>query len=159
MSDSLICNSCDSELETESDYCYKCGEIFVDKISCSRHSELAAKGVCTICGEPFCKKCGHTVNNIFLCNEHDSYEIYEGMARVYGTSDEQELHYLKSCLEAEGLHPFAYSRKATNLHYGGINSSFFKSPNDTNNIIVNEIKLLVPCGEVLEAERIIGEIK
>lgn len=144
-----ICSNCDFEVENNSDYCPRCGTLFIEDVKCEYHPQEQAEGVCVICCKPFCNIDGYLVNNVFLCNEHDSYEIYEGMARVFGTSDEVQIQYVKNYLEENNLHPFLYSRKASPMHLGGTDYSLFKPSGDFH--IINEIKLMVPCGEVLEA--------
>ena len=159
MSDKLLCDFCGTEISNDSEFCTKCGTIFIDDVSCFNHSDDDAKGVCAICHQAYCKRCGLRVNGIFLCNEHSHYEIYEGMARVFGSSDEQKINYLKSILEENNLHPFLYSRKSTPLNLGGpdyLAAAHLTGDRDGN--VVYEIKLLVPCSEVLQAEKIIDEI-
>lgn len=153
-----ICTNCDIEATDDSDYCPRCGTLFLENVKCEIHPDVDAEGVCVICAKPFCNKCGHNVNKVFLCNEHNGYEIYEGMARVFGTSDAVQVEYIKSCLDQESFHPFVYSRKSSPLHLGGSDYSLFRASGDFDGHIINEIKLLVPCGEVLEAEKLILEI-
>ena len=153
-----LCTNCSFEADDDSDYCPRCGTLFIENIKCETHSKDKAEGVCVICGKPFCDKCVYPVNNIFLCNVHDGYEIYEGMARVFGTSDEIQIQYVKSCLEENSFHPFVYSRKSSPMHLGGTDYSLFRASGDFDGHIINEIKLMVPCSEVLEAEKLISEI-
>ena len=96
MSEKLLCDFCGTEATNDSEFCTKCGTIFIDNVDCFIHPDDDAKGVCAICHQAYCKKCGLRVNGIFLCNEHSHYEIYEGMASVFGSSDEQKINYLKS---------------------------------------------------------------
>jgi hypothetical protein len=98
------------------------------------------------------------VNGIFLCNEHSDYEIYEGMARIFGSSDEQQVNLYKSALEENNLHPFIFQRKASPLSLGSGDYTLFRASGDAGGHIINEIKLMVPCSEVLVAEKIIDEI-
>ena len=158
MPDKLLCDFCGTEISNDAEFCGKCGTIFIDDASCFNHSDDDAKGVCTICHQAYCKRCGLRVNGVFLCNEHSDYEIYEGMARVFGSSDEQQVSYLKSILEENNLHPFLYSRKASPLSIGGVDYSLFRASGEYDGHIINEIKLMVPCSEVLQAELIIDEI-
>ena len=153
-----ICDNCELGIEESSEFCPKCGALFIEDTYCENHPKVEAGGVCVICSLPFCEKCGHRVNNIFLCNEHDGYEIYEGMARVFGSSDEVQISYLKECMVENNLHPFIYSRKSSPLHLGGTDYSLFRASGDFNGHLINEIKLMIPCSEVLEAEKIIKEI-
>ncbi len=153
-----LCTNCSFEADDDSDYCPRCGTLFIENVKCETHSKDEAEGVCVICRKPFCDKCVYPVNNIFLCNEHDGYEIYEGMARVFGTSDEIQIQYVKSCLEENSFHPFVYSRKSSPMHLGGADYSLFRASGDFDGHIINEIKLMVPCSEVLEAEKLISEI-
>jgi len=144
----IKCTSCGTVVEDDSDYCPRCGTLLIDNIFCVSHKQVEAAGVCLICGEPFCKKCGHRMSNVFLCNLHNHYEIYEGMARVYGTSDEVQIHFVKHCLEEESLHPYIFSVES---YLGGTDYMMFRSSGQ-----MNEIKLMVPCAEVLQAEEIIA---
>jgi hypothetical protein len=45
------------------------------------------------------------------------------------------------------------------MHLGGTDYSLFRASGDFNGHIINEIKLLVPCPEVLSAEKIISELE
>ena len=153
-----LCDNCELGIKEDSEYCPRCGTLFINGTYCENHPKVEAGGVCVICSLPFCERCGHRVNNVFLCNVHDSYEIYEGMARVFVSSDEAQLLYLKECLEENGLHPFVYSRKSSPMHLGGSDYSLFRASGDFNGHLINEIKLMVPCSEVLDAEKIITEI-
>ena len=153
-----LCTNCRFEADNDSDYCPCCGTLFIENVKCETHPDDKAEGVCVICGNPFCSNCGHSVNNIFLCNEHDGYEIYEGMARVFGTSDEIQIQYVNKYLEENDLHPFIYSKKSSPMHLGGTDYSLFRAAGDSSGHILNEIKLMVPCNEVLEAKNLISEI-
>jgi hypothetical protein len=44
------------------------------------------------------------------------------------------------------------------MHLGGTDYSLFRASGDFDGHIINEIKLMVPCSEVLEAEKLISEI-
>jgi len=153
-----LCANCSFEADEDSDYCPRCGTLFIENIKCENHTKEEAEGVCVICGKPFCSDCCHSVNNIFLCNAHNNYEIYEGMAKVFGTSDEIQIHYVKSCLEENSFHPFIYSKKSTPMQLGGNDQSLINLSGSGKEIIINEIKLLVPCGEILEAKNLISEL-
>ena len=153
-----ICNNCKYKIEETSEFCPKCGSLFITEIYCENHPQLEASGVCPICSLPFCENCGCKVNDTFLCNVHKNYEVYEGMARVFGSSDEVQISYLKECMEENNLHPFIYSRKSSPLHLGGTDYSLFRASGDFNGHLLNEIKLMVPCGEVLEAEKFLAEM-
>ena len=158
MPEKLFCDFCGTEISNDAEFCTKCGTIFIDDVSCFNHSDNEARGVCAICHQAYCKHCGLRVNNIFLCNEHSHYEIYEGMARVFGSSDEQQVNYYKTVLEENGLHPFIYERKASPLSLGGVDYSLFRASGEFDGHIINEIKLMVPCSEVLKAENIIDDL-
>jgi len=153
-----LCTNCSFEADDHSDYCPRCGTLFIENVNCEKHTTNNAKGVCVICGNPYCSDCGHSVKNIFLCNEHDGYEIYEGMARVFGTSDEVQIQYINKYLEENDLHPFVYSKKSSQMHLGGTDYSLFRAAGDYTGHILNEIKLMVPCNEVLEAKKLISEL-
>ncbi len=152
----LFCTNCNNPVKEDDDFCPECGSLFIDGVYCENHSENLAEGVCVICSTPYCRKCGAMSNNHFLCNSHDAYEIYEGMARVYGTLDEITAQYAKSCLENEGFHPVLFSREQL---YGGQRFVFkhFTSSESLGSI-VSEIKIMVPFQEVLEAEKVLCRI-
>ena len=154
------CNTCKLEIETDSDYCPRCGTIFIEEVKCENHPEIGAEGVCVICAKPCCEKCGYTYKDVFLCNEHVNTETYQGLAKVYGTVDEIQVHYVKQCLEDKGLHPFIFSKKSTALHLGGIDQPIIDSViNPGKNSVMNEIKLLIPFSEVIEALKTIDELE
>lgn len=153
----INCDNCELEIDEDSDFCPRCGALISKGVKCTNHPSADADYVCVICSEPFCKNCGTIVSGIFLCAQHDSYEIYEGMARVYGSSDVAQVNYIKACLEQESLHTFIYSRKASPMHLGGSDYSLFRASGDWH--IINEVKIMVPCSEVLAAEKIISELE
>ena len=70
-----LCDKCKLEIEADSDFCPRCGTIFIEDVKCENHPDIEAKGVCVICTRPVCNNCGIKVNNSFFCNEHDSTEI------------------------------------------------------------------------------------
>jgi hypothetical protein len=154
----FLCPRCAADVEPDSDFCPRCGSLFVDGAACLGHPSTAAIGVCAICSSPICAECGKLSGSTFLCNPHSSYEIYQGLARIYGSIDPVHAEFLQSCLEQERLHPFVYSRKASPIHIGGPEYTGFMSSGDSPRVIVNEFKLLVPCGEVLEAEALLKEL-
>lgn len=151
------CSACRSEIHEGDEFCTECGALFKEGIKCSVHSEKEAEGICIICCYPFCNQCGGRNNNRFLCNSHYDYEIYQGMARVYGDLDDTNVQYVKSCLEQEGIHPFIFCKVQPK---GGSRLVYFLygTDGDTNHI-VNEIKIMVPCQEVVAAEEILKELK
>lgn len=81
------------------------------------------------------------------------------MARVYGVSDEVTAQYASKCLEQEGLHPILYSRKASPISLGGADYTLFRASGEYDGHIINEIKVMVPCQEVLQAERVLGKLR
>ncbi|MCI0691071.1 hypothetical protein L0337_03580 [candidate division KSB1 bacterium] len=158
-SETLVCGHCKNPITESDEFCPKCGSIFEDNVFCANHPERDAKGVCIICCEALCAECGGRVNDLFLCKRHWQYEIIEGMARVFGSNDTALLQYAKSCLEQEGLHPFLFSRKATAFAGGAPEWTLFRSAGDYNGHFINEFKVLVPCQEVIKAERVLTDLK
>jgi len=154
---SLFCSNCNNPVKEDDDFCPECGTLIIDEVYCENHNNILAKGVCIICATPYCKKCGTMINNHFLCNFHNSYEIYEGMARIFGTLDDVTAQYVKSCLEQEGFHPIIFCRDHVK---GGPRFVYnlFEAKGDYMGNIVNEIKVMVPCQEVLDAEKILKNI-
>ena len=150
----LTCEVCNNHVKEDDDFCTNCGSLFIDDIFCKNHNNISADGVCIICNYPFCKKCGVKINNHFLCVEHSDYEIFEGMARVYGTIDDTTVQYVKTCLEQDGLHPVLLSNHSP-FGGAGFSYSLFKV---TGYSLGNEIKVMVPCQEVLKAEEVLKSI-
>ncbi len=159
MSENILCDYCGAQIAKETEFCLKCGTLLIDDVSCFNHPDEEARGICVICHQAYCKMCGLRVNGVFLCDQHSDYEIYEGMARVFGSSDEQQVNYYKSILEENSLHPFIYERKTSPLSIGGVDYSLFRASGDSRGQLINEIKLMVPCSEFLKAEKIIDELE
>ncbi len=152
------CSICKNQVDSDDEFCTECGTIFDDGINCSVHADIEAEGVCIICCLPFCNQCGANINKHFLCHTHSNYEIYQGMARVYGDLDDTNAQYVKSCLEQAGLHPFIYCKVQ---HKGGsrLVYSLYEANGDSAGHIVNEIKVMVPCQEIVTAEDTLRELK
>jgi len=153
----LTCEACNNSVKEDDDFCPYCGSLFIDEIFCENHIDILADGVCIICYIPFCKKCGAKINNHFLCNQHSNYEIYEGMAKVYGTLDNTSAQYAKTCLEQDGLHPVLFCRHSP---YGGSGFAYslFEAAGDYLGNAVTEIKVMVPCQEALKAKEVLKYI-
>lgn len=151
------CESCKSVVKESFEFCPECGSIF-KKALCENHPVEEATGVCIICSLPFCSECGGNVNDKFLCEDHSGYEIYQGMARVYGTSDAAQADFVQSCLEQDGIKALLYSRKASPISLGGADYSLFRSSGEFDGHIINEIKVMVHCQNVLRAEELINEL-
>lgn len=152
--DFLTCEVCNNPVKEDDDFCPYCGSLFIDEIFCNNHNDILADGVCIICNYPFCKKCVTKINNHFLCVEHSNYEIFEGMAKVYGAIDDTTAQYVKTCLEQDGLHPVLLSSHSP-YRGAGFSYGLFKV---TGTGLGNEIKVMVPCQEVLKAEEVLKSI-
>jgi len=154
----LTCEDCNNRVNEDDDFCPECGALFIDEIFCDNHGDILADGVCIICSLPFCEKCGVKTNNHFLCNHHSNYEIYQGMARVFGTLDDTVAQHVKTCLEQDGLHPLLFCRHQPK---GGPRFAYtlFEAQGDYLGNIVNEIKVMMPCQEVVTAEEVLKSIK
>jgi hypothetical protein len=153
------CENCGNEISDDSEFCSYCGALFLDNTNCDKHESRDAEGVCIICRLPYCTECGSFVNKQFLCNEHSEYEIYEGMCRVFGSEDQMQVEYAMDCLKKSGLHPFLYSRKVSPISLGGPDYSLFRPSGDFRTHLVNEIKLMIPLPEALEAEEILRDLE
>ena len=152
------CSYCENEISDDSDYCPRCGTLITENVKCKLHELVDAEGVCLICSQPYCSDCGDYLKKVFLCNKHNSYEVFEGYVRIFGSSDHLQCEFVKSCLEQNSLHPVIFSNKFSQM-YLGASYSMFKTGEDSNAFIYHEIKILVPCSEVLEAEKIILELE
>ncbi|MBI3578809.1 MAG: DUF2007 domain-containing protein [Ignavibacteriales bacterium] len=157
--ETFTCGKCGADIEKTFDFCPACGGVFVEHVVCVHHPHEEAEGVCVICSQPLCKICGIWVNGIFLCEAHQEYEVYEGMAKVFGLSDEVQASYAANLLKQAGLHPFLYQRKASPISLGGPDYTLFKASGEYNGHIINEIKIMVPCQEVNQAEKILTDLE
>lgn len=155
----LYCELCGQEVSSADDFCYNCGSVFHDGMKCVNHAGIEAEGVCIICMKPFCSYCGDMIDEMFLCSDHERYEIIQNHARIKGGSFETELQFYKECLEQEGLHPVIFNRKMSPRHLGGTDYTLFRASGEYNGHLINEIKLMVPCSEVLAAEAILSEME
>lgn len=151
------CPDCRNEVKQDDEFCTNCGTLFIEDVKCNIHPDKDADGVCIICSLPYCSKCGSLNNKHFLCTLHYNYEIFQDMARIYGTLDDTEAQYVKSCLLTEGLHPFIFCRDqpkgGSRLVY-----TLYEATGDSGGHLVNEIKVMVPCQEVIDAEKTIKEL-
>jgi hypothetical protein len=154
----ILCSGCENKIKEDDDFCTNCGTLFSENIFCINHSSEAADGVCVICCSPFCSKCGTFYNGIFLCESHSEFEIYEGMARVFGSNDEVNVQYILDCLTKNEIHAVLFSRKPTNWYMGGAGYTLFVPAGEYRGKIINEIKVMVPCQQALEAEKILKEL-
>ena len=151
------CPDCNEFVEKDDDFCPNCGTVFSEGIFCTNHPEKPAQGVCVICTDPFCAECGGTVNDIFCCNSHADYEMVQGHAKILGTNDLILAEFVKSCLEEQELHPKAYNRRGASRTIEASMATFFRGGESAKHS-VNEIKIMVPFQEVVEAERILPGI-
>jgi hypothetical protein len=110
-----------------------------------------------ICSKPFFKKCGKRSNGIFLCDPHWGYEIEEGMARVFGTTDNVQVQHVATLLRQAGYHPFLYSRifgtTADLVAVAGIVRGF-----GVGNRPIPEQRVFVPFAEVLGAQKTLRKL-
>ena len=156
--DNYECPRCKEPVQPDDEFCVHCGELFLEEVSCSVHADRTAAGACIICAEAFCSECGGWIHRSFLCNQHSGYEIYEETVRVFGTSDVVQAEFARDCLEKAGLHPVIFSRKASPISLGGPDYTLFRASGDFDGHIVNELKVMVPAQEVLDAEKKLKEL-
>jgi hypothetical protein len=156
--DSFQCGKCGNAVQADDDFCPHCGGIFGDAFQCVNHQDRTADGACIICALPLCPDCGGMVMGRFLCNHHSSYEIYEGMVRIYGGLDDVAAQYAKTCLEQAGLHPLLYCRRQP---LGGPRFVYtlYSAAGDYDGHVVNEIKVMVPTYEVAEGEKVLASLE
>jgi hypothetical protein len=157
--DEYQCPRCKEAVQPDDDFCVHCGELFVEDVPCSLHPDRSAEGTCIICATPFCSQCGGWTQKRFLCDQHSRYEIYEDNVRVFGSSDVVQVEFAADCLVKEGLHPVIFSRKASPLSLGGVDYTLFRASGEFDGHIINELKLMVPVQEVLEAQQKLRDLE
>jgi hypothetical protein len=154
MNAELTCSNCESGVDPQATWCPHCGALFDESMRCGAHPAEEADGVCVICSGPCCSECGRWREDIFLCGEHETYEIMEERARVFGSTDVMAAEYASRCLEQAGLHPFVFSRRAYRNMDIAPNWSF-RQFGDHN---AAELKVLVPFTEVVAAETVLRDL-
>lgn len=152
------CAYCRGELDEGSDYCPRCGTLLAEDATCTIHQDRAAAGVCILCGTPRCSACGERKNGLFLCDDHEFAEIYQGMAKVHGSPDAALIGFARTCLEQAGLHPYVYVRSSNPLYLGSPEYTMFLAAGEYDGHFINEFKLMVPCPEYLAAQRILRDV-
>jgi hypothetical protein len=145
----LTCGECSNAVKESDTFCENCGAIFKEGFVCLHHHSKAAEGVCVICRKPFCSKCGADMMNVFFCSHHSNYEFREGMARVFGHTDNVQVQHVAQCLRQAGFHPFVFSRR---FNPGADIARWIPIRVYGRNTIA-ELKVLVPFSEVLDAEK------
>jgi len=140
-SEVFVCTNCGTEAPESHEFCRNCGSVFQEGAYCANHPENDADGVCIICQIALCVSCGAWVHNRFLCTRHRDYEIWEGWARVFTGSEPAQIEYAKLRLEQAGLRPVLHESQPV----------YFAAS--------SEFKVMVPCGEVNEAERVLVDLK
>jgi hypothetical protein len=155
MESDFFCSRCKQPAASADTFCRHCGALFTDGIYCSNHPSVPAEGMCVICSKACCKKCGGDSNVVFLCDSHWTYEIEEGMARVFGCTDNVQAQYVTTCLEQAGYHPFLYSKR---FNPGADIVSIQRMTRNYGNHPIVELKVLVPFSEVLGAENTLHEL-
>ncbi len=153
----LLCSRCGTEVQPDDDFCPDCGELFLENIACSVHPTEPAAGVCVICAAPFCSTCGGRVQDLFLCHDHDTLRISEGMARVFRSGEATEAVSAKTALEEAGLHPRLFSRKASPISIDGVDVNLFPAPGESGRHTVDAFTVMVPCQEFIAAEKKLRE--
>jgi len=152
----LTCERCSQTVAGVDAFCKNCGVLFSDSLRCSVHPSVEASGVCVICSKAFCKDCGGDTDGIFLCDPHFAeYEIQEGMARVFGSTDNVLAQFVTTCLEQAGFHPFLYSRKFN----PGADLVAISAPRNFGRRSIVELKVMLPFSEVLASKQTLEELE
>ncbi len=151
------CSRCNYPVKEDDDFCPECGTLFLEDVNCTNHKRIPAEGVCIICCEPFCKDCGFFVDDIyFLCNEHNEYEIFEGTVCIYSDNDAGHVNQIENYLKENGLHPIVQNEKTALRNSNSPHKFIYGSIEEINLINPENIKVFVPCQEVLSAENLLS---
>jgi hypothetical protein len=97
-------------MAADSENCLACGALQVDA-ACLLHPDMAAEGVCVMCGTPLCAECNRGIGMMYVCADHSDIPVMDGWAQVYTTSDEVEADLIRDNLEAEGIDAQVLSQK------------------------------------------------
>jgi len=139
----FACEECGADVAEDDDFCSSCGVMFRGDVYCTYHASHPARGVCLICGKPYCKECGEFIGKLFFCRRHGAYDICEGSACVFDSTENRIAQIAFQSLQEGGFHPFAVSRAivpVTNI--GQLTPNMHLGPH----------LVFVPFGEVQGAE-------
>jgi len=64
------CIRCGKMINDNAEYCPACGTLRAENVMCINHPETEALGVCVVCGESMCAKCGGYSDGRFHCKRH-----------------------------------------------------------------------------------------
>ena len=110
-----ICDNCDGEIDTESEYCPHCGIVFEKEdegtsIECETHPGVAAVGVCIVCGKPVCRDCATCQKGKVFCDNDEHVKIHQDWAVLCTVSAEYEAEMVKANLELAGIKALVFSQ-------------------------------------------------
>jgi uncharacterized C2H2 Zn-finger protein len=142
MDTTIRCPRCEQEIHAEGPACPACGHIHAGSLSCDRHPDRAATGVCVVCGLAVCDECDNDAEMHHACPEHADVPVIQGWAQIYTTSDTIEADLIRENLQSEGVDAEVLSQKdrSFNVDLGDL------SP----------VRILVPAYNYIDAVRVLG---
>lgn len=142
MEATIRCPRCEQQIDAEGPACPACGHIHAGTLSCDRHPDRQADGVCVVCGRAVCSECDNDTDMHHACPDHADVPVIEGWAQVYTTSDTVEADLIRENLQNEGVDAAVLSQK---------DRSFAVELGD-----LSPVRVLVPAYEYMDALRVLG---
>jgi hypothetical protein len=122
MDPTIHCPRCDQEVDATERACPACGHLHHEQLTCARHADRSAAGLCVVCGDAVCDECVPDDRLHFACPAHAAVQVIEGWAQIYSTSDTVEADLIKENLQAEGIDAAVLSQKdrSFNVDFGDL---------------------------------------
>jgi hypothetical protein len=154
-----VCPNCECEVQSDDDFCPDCGTLLIEDVKCSVHQDENAEGVCVICREPFCNKCGAFVDDDFFCKNDSRVQFSEGRSNILESDNPQQIDIVKNILDEKGLHPLVISSKGGHYksHIIAVDPNEI-FPTGTSDDFPKSY-LMILFQEVIKAEEVLRELK
>jgi hypothetical protein len=137
------CPHCGERISSDAEACPACGDLRESQ-QCAVHANVAAEGLCVVCGTAVCDECNEGGESHFICATHCEIPVVGGWAQIYTTSDDLEADLIRENLEAQGIDSRVLSQK-----------DHFSIPVDLGDL--SPVRVLVPAYEYQAAEQVLAE--
>jgi len=148
------CENCGGEVTKDSDFCPHCGYLITesDAVFCDTHQERRATGVCIICRNLVCERCGARIHRRMFCLDHKDVEVQQDWAMVFESTDINEAELAKSFLQSASFRLQLQDFNSIGFVWdGGGDSALSRSA------LSKPAKIFVPIPEYLDAVKAFGE--
>ncbi len=140
----IHCPHCEERIVGDAAFCPHCGRLIAPSeppVACERHPDLAATGICVVCGTAVCGTCAVEEEGKIFCGDDSHIRVHQDYALLCQCATEYEAAMIQS-----------------NLAGAGIEAQLFSQRNPMYVLNVGELALvnvMVPKSQVHEAEPIV----